>query len=89
MFFLTGVSVNINRARLVEVHFLLTQLKNLQLRDAHLLWETPSKINLSPSRRHLWELYPEFCDCITVREPEIKETLKEIFHLTAKELGLE
>jgi hypothetical protein len=84
------VIVNTDRARLVEVNFLLTQLKNLKLREeAHLLWETPSKMNLSSSRRHLWELYPEFCDCITVREPEIKETLKEIFHLTAKELGLE
>jgi len=77
------------RARLVEVNFLLSQLKNLQLKDAEALWDTPNKMRLSPSRRHLWELYPEFCDCITVREQEIKEQLKEIFHLTAKELGLE
>jgi hypothetical protein len=67
----------------------LSQLKNLQLKDAEALWDTPNKMRLSPSRRHLWELYPEFCDCITVREQEIKEQLKEIFHLTAKELGLE
>jgi hypothetical protein len=74
------------------VNFLLSQLKSLELKNAADLWETPTKTTTilpSSSRRHLWELYPELCDCITARESEIKEHLKEIFHLIAKELGLE
>lgn len=37
------------------------------------------------THRHLVELYPLFCECITSSEKDLKDLLKEIFYLVGKE----
>jgi len=61
------------RHRLVEVSFLLRELRTLEL---------PGSSN---KRRHLLELYHLFCDCITSSEKELKELLKDIFYQVGNE----
>jgi hypothetical protein len=61
-----------------ELVFVLTQLKQLEVDPS--LWSTPTtvdSVNNSP-RRHIWELYPELCECIVARETEVKQLLKEL-----------
>lgn len=40
-------------------------------------------------KRHLLQLFPLLCDCITTKENSLKEILKDLFHETAKAIGLE
>lgn len=80
------------RSRLAEVSYLLEQLFILEIHpEIHLdINDDKEKITFQSSKkRHLLKLFPLFCDCITVKEPELKEKLKEIFHLIGKEIGLE
>jgi len=77
----------IARSRLVEVSLILQQLKNLELNPE--IDEQEEKGPHRGKKRHLLKLFPLLCDCITTRENEMKEQLKEIFHEAAKELGLE
>jgi len=61
-----------------ELVFVLAQLKQLEVDPS--LWSTATSIdsvNRSP-RRHIWELYPELCECIVARETEVKQLLKEL-----------
>jgi hypothetical protein len=76
-------------ARVVEVSFLLDQLKLLRIDPA--LWATPPKLEsiASSNRRHLWELFPLLCECITAKEAQIKAIIKNIFLECGQELGLE
>jgi hypothetical protein len=78
----------IARVRLAEVSFILKQLQLLELHP-DIDEEKPTSALLSGKKRHLLKLFPLLCDCITTKEPEIKELLKEIFHTSAKEIGLE
>jgi len=48
-----------------------------------------TNVTASGNRRHLLHLFPLLCDCITTKETEIKELLKEIFQTSGKEIGLE
>eukprot|EP01114_Cavostelium_apophysatum_P016981 TRINITY_DN4944_c0_g1_i2.p1 TRINITY_DN4944_c0_g1~~TRINITY_DN4944_c0_g1_i2.p1 ORF type:complete len:1482 (+),score=384.90 TRINITY_DN4944_c0_g1_i2:202-4647(+) len=76
----------IARSRLKEVSFVLRQLLVLDLHP-----ELSESVGEFPARkkRHLLKLFPLLCDCITTKENEIKELLKEIFHTAAREIGLE
>lgn len=61
-----------------ELVFVLTQLKQLEVEPS--LWSTATSVdsvNGSP-HRHIWELYPELCECIVARETEVKLLLKEL-----------
>jgi len=78
----------IARSRLKEVSFVLKQLLVLEMHP-ELNEEKPKSALFSGKKRHLLKLFPLLCDCITTKEPEVKELLKEIFHEVAKETGLE
>jgi len=41
--------------------------------------EVPSGVSGKGSKAHLIDLFPNLCDLITSREPDIKELLKEVF----------
>jgi len=82
-----GGGMPIARERLAEVSFILSYLKNLEL---HPEIEEDKISNVATGKkRHILKLFPLLCDCITTRENEIKQLLREIFHTAAKELGLE
>ena len=66
------------RHRLVEVSFLLRELRTLELPDSDDT-KHPHK------RRHLLELYSIFCECIMSSERELKDLLKEIFLVVGNE----
>eukprot|EP01117_Protostelium_nocturnum_P011498 TRINITY_DN4169_c0_g3_i3.p1 TRINITY_DN4169_c0_g3~~TRINITY_DN4169_c0_g3_i3.p1 ORF type:complete len:1577 (+),score=290.08 TRINITY_DN4169_c0_g3_i3:487-5217(+) len=86
----------IARSRLVEVNIIMKHLLELEV-DAQVsvgeedesTEEKNPHIALKGRKRHLLLLFPLLCDCITIRETEMKESLKKIFHAAAKELGLE
>lgn len=90
-------SLPLPRWQLAEANFVLKQLLLLDLHPDISEDSTDSnkgsnvKINakITGKKRHLLLLFPLFSDCITVKEPEIKEQLKEIFHAVARELGIE
>jgi len=76
------------RSKLAEVCFVLKQLQTLELHPD--IPDEPSKSHLQTGRkRHLLKLFPLLCDCITTKEAEVKELLKDVFHEAAKELGIE
>lgn len=74
-------------ARVVEVTYLLEQLKTLRIDPS--LWENPAKTLSDSPRRHLWELFPLLCECITAKEAELKNVVKSVFQECGQELGLE
>ena len=76
-------------ARVVELCYLLEQLKSLQIN--RIIWDKPPKVDslASSERRHLWELFPLLCECITAKESAVKVLIKNIFHDCGQELGLE
>eukprot|EP00744_Colponema_vietnamica_P005232 GILI01007685.1.p1 GENE.GILI01007685.1~~GILI01007685.1.p1 ORF type:complete len:820 (+),score=183.62 GILI01007685.1:1-2460(+) len=45
--------------------------------------------SLKGNNAHLLHLFPQLCECITAKEPELKELLRDIFHDISRELGLE
>ena len=76
----------IARERLAEVSSILGHLKSLELdSDMELEEKSPQAIG---KKKHLLKLFPLLCDCITTKENEIKQLLKEIFYTIGKELGL-
>jgi hypothetical protein len=48
----------------------------------------PPYLHQNP-KRHLFVLFPLFTRCITANEVTVKEDLKEIFLIIAKNMGLE
>jgi len=76
-------------ARVVEICYLLEQLRSLHI-DKN-IWDKPPKVDslATSQRRHLWELFPLLCECITAKESEIKSIIKSIFRECGQELGLE
>eukprot|EP00002_Diphylleia_rotans_P025450 TRINITY_DN5033_c0_g1_i4.p2 TRINITY_DN5033_c0_g1~~TRINITY_DN5033_c0_g1_i4.p2 ORF type:complete len:130 (+),score=26.58 TRINITY_DN5033_c0_g1_i4:295-684(+) len=86
------------RSRLLELKFVFEQLCLLRLHpEIFDLEETMRakrgievRIPLNDStRRHLLYLFPLFIECISVSEPEIKESVSDILHEVAKEMNLE
>lgn len=75
--------------RVVEITYLLEQLKSLRVDST--LWAEPPKVESigASQRRHLWELFPLLCECITAKEPGIKSIIKSVFLDCGQELGLE
>lgn len=73
--------------RVVEITFLLEQLKALRVHPS--LWDKPPKALPESSRRHLWELFPLLCECITAKEVELKTVIKSVFLEFGEDLGLE
>jgi len=49
---------------------------------------TENRSLIEGSRGHLVYLMPLFADCITCRDPELKELLREIFREISKEFGV-
>ena len=81
-------SLPMARSKLAEVTFVLKQLATMELHpDAYA--EKPTSPLFSGKKRHLLKLFPLLCDCITTKENEVKELLKEVFHEAGKEIGLE
>lgn len=81
-------SLPLPSSRVTEILFILANLKSLEVRDG--LWIETAKVpflDKSP-KRHLWELFPLLCECITTKDPEIKPLLKEILKDCSRELGL-
>ncbi|KAF2071961.1 hypothetical protein CYY_006717 [Polysphondylium violaceum] len=76
------------RHRLNEVSFILKEILQLQLQPG--VYQLPQQFNdavstSSSNRPHLLELYTILCDCICTSEKEIKELLRNIFLIVAKE----
>lgn len=76
------------RFKLTEVCFVLRQLQVLEL---HPDLNITDKVETSMrgKKRHLLKLFPVLCDCITTKESEVKELLKDLFHEVGRELSLE
>jgi len=77
----------IARERLAEVSYILSYIKNLELHP-EIEEERISNIAVG-KKRHILNLFPLLCDCITTKENDIKQLLRDVFHSAAKELGLE
>lgn len=77
------------RYRMEEMLLVLSLLRDLEV---HPDFELPSKSDLLKNtrhpKRHLLLLFPLLCDCITIAEPSIKTTLREIFHNLSRLFGL-
>ena len=73
-------------ARVVEIAYLLEQLKSLRIEPSY--WDKPAKTLSDSPRRHLWELFPLLCECITAKEVELKNVIKSVFLECGHELGL-
>jgi len=78
------------RHRLNEVSFILKEILQLQLQPG--VYQQPSSSSSSETistehsnRPHLLELYTILCDCICTSEKEIKELLRNIFLVVAKD----
>ena len=83
--------IPVPRALLTELTFVLSQMKTITVHPTLVLVDGDDKlpVNFSISeRKHLLFLFSLLCECITTREESIKPLLKEIFHLTAVEVGL-
>lgn len=74
-------------ARVVEITYLLEQLKILRIDPSY--WDKPAKTLSDSPRRHLWDLFPLLCECITAKEVELKAVIKSVFLECGHELGLE
>lgn len=74
-------------ARVVEITYLLEQLKILRIDPSY--WDKPAKTLSDSPRRHLWDLFPLLCECITAKEVELKTVIKSVFLECGHELGLE
>ena len=80
------------RQELDQMVLMLTQLKELSLPPSLRVFKATSSASEAfqkSTKRHLLFVFPLLCDCITTKEDSIKEMLKEIFHLAAREVGLE
>jgi hypothetical protein len=76
-------------SRISEISFVLEQLRTLRVDSS--LWDKPPKVaHLATSQiRHLWELFPLLCECITAKETTVKLLVKSLFLECGLELGLE
>ena len=81
----------VSRDKLTEVIFVLKQLKKATIHHSvELVQKETLPANYSNStKKHLLYLFPLLCECITTSEESVKPLLKQIFHLTASEVGLE
>lgn len=77
------------RSRLTEVAFILERLKSLEIYP-NLLVDENEQIpqHLRGKKSHLIQLLPLLADCVTSKEAELKEYLKDIFFEISKELGI-
>lgn len=67
---LTG-QMPLPRARLLDILDMLNSIKKLEI---------PLGILAKPGKKgHLLEVFPQLCELITVKDPEIKESLKQVF----------
>ena len=78
------------RARLEEVHFVLSELRKLEMPRTVFTGRSQAKLmDYGGQRQHLVELYPLLVDCITAREDHIKEPLGAVLQVLGREVGLE
>ena len=77
------------RTRLAEIACVLQQLRVLELHPDVIVEVSTNSPLITGKKRHLMVLFPLLCDCITTKDTVVKDTLKDLFHETAKALGLE
>jgi hypothetical protein len=95
---LQAPNVPMPRSRREELAFVLRELCTLQLHpQVAAKLQVPSaspnssqpQQSSAPSRAHLLKLFPVLCQCITMREPELRELLRDVFMHASVELGLQ
>lgn len=81
----------ISRGELTEIVFVLSHLKSSKIHPSLKLVDNDNlpKNYSNSDKKHLLYLFPLLCECITTKENSIKPLLKEIFHITSSEVGLE
>jgi len=97
---LQAPNVPLARCRREELAFVLRELCTLQMHpqvadmllsgaDGGRIAARAPPADGQGSRAHLLKLFPVLCQCITMREPELRELLRDVFQHASVELGLQ
>jgi hypothetical protein len=82
-------NVPVPRCRREELGFVLRELCTLEIHPSVTAPLFTHRSSPTGTRAHLLKLFPILCQCITMRESELRELLRDVFQLASIELGLQ